>query len=171
MVREGNELRPASLPFQVIVGSTVEHPDGVRDALDMINGRLAPVTAFDSAVDYAEFDRLWPLAPELRTGTVLVWQGFVGSSGLNDAGEVIDDRGGIVHLLYDGEGLILAADIVINSDYGYDRQTVRDVMAHEAGHVLGLAHDGSSMDQGSCMSAPPEYDCSLTDADVELFGP
>jgi hypothetical protein len=47
---------------------------------------------------------------------------------------------------------------------------VRDAAAHEGGHVLGFDHDDSSLDLGSCMASPPEYDCDATEADVATLG-
>lgn len=170
MERDGVELRPMVLPFEVIVSDAVEHPGAVTEGLDVWNAARSPLDAFEVRVDQAAFDAAWPLAPEDRMGIVLVSEGFAGTpGGMTDQGEMLDDPGGVAHLVWNPDGEIVAADIIISSDVAYDRQTVRDVSAHEGGHVLGLDHDDSSLDLGSCMASPPEHDCDATDHDAALL--
>lgn len=169
MVEEGSELRPLALPWLVSVSEDIDNRDAVLSALDDLNSQLDPVVAFDVSTDLELYDELWLLAPNARVGTVLISQGFAGTpGGLSEDGVPLEDPGGITYLIWDEEGMILAADIVLSSDYTYHWQTTRDVTAHEAGHTLGLAHDDSSLDLGSCMASPPEYDCELTPSDVVL---
>jgi hypothetical protein len=171
MERDGNVLRPMVLPFEVIVSPDVEHADAVTDGLDVWNAATDPLTAFEVRVDGAAFDAAWPLAPEERMGVVLVSEGFAGTpGGMTDAGVSFDDPGGVALLVWNADGEIIAADVTISSDIAYDRQTVRDAAAHEGGHVLGFDHDDSSLDLGSCMASPPEYDCDATEADVATLG-
>jgi hypothetical protein len=170
MVRDGNELRPMVLPWEVVISPDMEHGDAVVEAAEAWNGWLSPLVGLETTIDGTRFEEIWPLEPGDRMGIVLVSEGFAGTpGGMTDSGELLEDPGGVAHLVWNADGEIVAADIVISSDIAYDRQTVRDVAAHEFGHAFGLAHDGSSLDLGSCMASPPEYDCEATAGDRDLI--
>lgn len=170
MERNGYELEPAVLPWDVVVDPDIECIEAVTQAFHDINSWFEPALMFQVNVDGERYDELWYLDATERVGTILLTVGFTGTpEGLSDDGEPIGEQQGIAVLAYDESGSIQAADIVISSDFAYDDQTVRDVTCHEAGHTLGLEHDGSSLDLGSCMSSPPEWRCEYTPQDIGLI--
>lgn len=168
----GVELHPMKLPWR-IVGEEMENPEALTDAIESANGWFAPDVVFDGGVDserFAEIDVL-PMPVDCdesdtndRCGTILISQGHVGTP---DWAEGLDfeDYGGISTLWWDEDGRILFGDIILNIDYAYDYQTMRDTALHEFGHFLGYAHDERSLDLNSCMSSPPQHDCEYTEAD------
>ena len=169
LVVDGVELRPESLPWAVGISPNVENPEAVAEALRSINEQLAPVVAFERFYDEHQFHSVayWPA--EVRSGFVLVFQGYAQVPVVaGGAGRSFIDPGAVTDLVWNEDGEIYSVEITISSDIAYDPQTVRDAMAHEAGHALGLAHDDRSQDLRSCMSSPPAYDCRLTPADVRL---
>jgi hypothetical protein len=79
--------------------------------------------------------------------------------------------GGVALPVWDLDCGIVSCEIIIDYEHAYDLQTLRDRTLHELGHCpFGLAHDGDSLDLGSCMSSPPAWDCDYTDRDVERLG-
>lgn len=169
LVIDGLELEPMVLPWEVIVSDEVGHGDAVLDALDMANEAFFPTVAFDGRIDQDAYEEHMDSRPEDRLGIVLVNEGFVRTpDSMSLDGQSQGDPGGSATLWWNEAGEIAAADIIISSDIAYDWQTVRDISAHEAGHTLGLDHDDSSLDLGSCMASPPEHDCRFTASDVLL---
>lgn len=168
ITNDGLELRPESLPWTVVISEEVEQADAVIDAAESINGWVG-FDAFVTHVDQSWFDLLDVSDSFDRVGTIIVWQGFTGTPEWVGELDWID-AGGLADLRWDEYGRIQYADIVINYDYAYHWQTVRDIAAHELGHTLGLEHDDNSLDLGSCMASPPEYDCELTIQDRGLAG-
>jgi hypothetical protein len=155
----------------VVISPDVEHQDAVIDAIEMANERFYPLPVFTYRTEERWFDEVSLLGPQARAAhaDILVYEGFAGTpGGITDEGELLEDPGGLAIRWYDSVGDIAAGDIVISSDIAYHWQTVRDVSAHELGHFLGFVHDGSSLDQRSCMSVPPEHDCIYTGHDVRL---
>ena len=170
---DGQVLMPASLPWEV-VGEEMENPEALSDAIEAANEWFAPVEVFIGGVDSERFAAI-DLLPEPescseddpgyeRCGVILISQGYVGTP---DWDEVLDfdDDGGVADMYWNEDGEILFGDIILNIDYAYDYQTMRDTSLHELGHFLGFAHDEDSIDLGSCMSSPPQYDCEYTEAD------
>jgi hypothetical protein len=175
---QGVPLYPASLPWEV-VGEEMENPEALSDAIEAANGWFSPVEVFAGGVDSERFMAL-DLLPEPvsceeddpgyeRCGVILVSQGYVGTPDW-DEGLDFNDDGGIADMRWNEDGEILYGDIILNIDYAYDYQTMRDTSLHELGHFLGFAHDGDSLDLGSCMSSPPQYDCRYTESDIERVG-
>jgi hypothetical protein len=165
----GVDGRPAVLPWDVYISPDLEHPSAVVHAIEMANERFYPMFVFTYQTEACWFEDTANFSPENRVGKILVYEGFAGTPGqMTDEGELLEDPGGLAIRWWDSYGEIAAGDLVISSDIAYDWQTVRDVSAHELGHFLGFVHDGSSLDQRSCMSVPPEYDCIFTSQDVRL---
>jgi len=144
-----------------------EHPDSFYDAMDAVNDAFGEVLHGD--IDDEGFAALSLLEPqdEARACTILVWVGALPDPQWDEPGP-----GGICHLYYDLGGSVFAAEIVIDFEQSWHEPTCRDRLKHEFGHAppLFLAHDDSSMDMGSCMASPPEYDCEFTEHDKNECG-
>lgn len=167
----GIDGRAAQLPYEVIISPDVEHRGAVIDAIEMANDRFYPLRVFSYRLEQCWWDDVSQLGPGARAyhAYILLYEGYAGMPGdMTSDGQVLDDPGGLAVLWWNSDDEIVAGDIVISYDIAYHWQTVRDVAAHELGHFLGLVHDGSSLDQRSCMSVPPEYDCIYTAQDVDL---
>jgi len=154
---DGLELYQGIIPMVVAIDDfnmDVEQIAVVGDCVDHING-LAP-----GLLQHQE------TGEPGHIGWALVSVGVPPPTVVGDP-----DPGGVALLEWDASGGILYCDIVIHYEYAYDLQTFRDTLLHEMGHCpLGLAHDGDSIDLGSCMSSPVLWDCDYTDNDVQLFG-
>jgi hypothetical protein len=168
----GLVLTPASLPWE-IVGEEMENPEALSDAIEAANEWFAPDVVFTGGVDserFGEIDILpMPLTCEgvdanARCGVILISQGYVGTPEW-DEGLEFEDDGGVADMWWNEDGEILFGSIILNIDFAYDYQTMRDTSLHELGHFLGYEHDEDSLDLGSCMSSPPQYDCEYTEAD------
>jgi hypothetical protein len=94
---------------------------------------------------------------------VLVWVGALPDPDFEEPGP-----GGITDLSWDEEGRIFVADIIIDYEEAYDPQTFRDRLLHEFGHIFGLGHAESSIDLGSCMSSPPQWNCNMPTSERDL---
>lgn len=159
----GLTLSPMSLPCEVIGDGSIEHPDTFYECLEDLNEWFYPTDAVSGDIDEERFVAYELGSSEARYGTILV---SVGS--LPDLDWYEPGPGGVADLVWNDEGRILYADVVIDYEHAYDRQTFRDRLLHELGHAcLALAHDDSSIDLGSCMASPAEYDCDFPPGDVE----
>jgi hypothetical protein len=161
----GETLRPVVFPW-TIVAQEFEDESVFYDAIEYANDSFYPLVVFDGEISEEHFLELEFASDVERYGTVIV---SVGSLETPEWDFDLDlrDTGGITTLRWSDNGDILFADIVMNIDYAYDSERFREFLLHELGHTLGLDHDETSIDLGSCMSSPPAYDCSFTENDVE----
>lgn len=166
MQTAGVDLRTDQIPW-VVVGQSFEHPESFDRAVERMNTYYDPCVVLDAMIDEVAFLELEMASDDERLGTIIVSEGFVGTPEWDDELGFIDD-GGIADLRWDDGGIIIFADIVVNIDHAYDATWVEDTLVHEFGHVMGLAHDGDSLDLGSCMSSPPPVGCRILTSDVEL---
>jgi hypothetical protein len=162
------EILPNQIPWIVVADDSIEDPRWLDEVLDRMNEWFTPYRVFEGGVDQELFESLWYLDSEDREGYILFW---VGSLPDPEWDFEIDETeiGGVANLYMDSYGTIRAADIVINFDYAYHRNTFIRYSVHECGHTLGLDHDDYSLDLGSCMSSPPPYGCRILESDVEYW--
>jgi hypothetical protein len=158
-------LHPMVVPWEVI-SDDLEQPRGLDEAMEIVNEAFFPTQVLSGGIDVERFDESI-LDTDGLFGVILLSQGFVGTPEWDEELGFIDD-GGIARMEWNEFGEIYFVEIIINSDIAYDRRSVREVLIHEFGHALGLAHDEESLDLGSCMSSPPPYGCELLLSDVEL---
>lgn len=165
MQTEAGELHPLVLPWTVTGSDNIEHQESFHSAISKANEWFGE-EVFTGEIDQDRFEELELMDDGTRIGTIIVYEGMVGSPIWDDGMDFVD-AGGIADLAWDEDGGIVFVDIVINVDYAYNADTVEDVLLHEFGHALGLGHDEDSIDLNSCMSSPPPYDCEYTQRDID----
>ena len=160
------ELVPFGYPFHVVADSmNFDNIHVLSEVIDYIN-QSAQFTLFTLSTDHQLFRLMEIAEPEDRIGTVLFWIGSLPTEGWY---EDEPQEGGRATLYFDEMGFIVYADVAIDHDHAYHEETVRKRSIHELGHVLGLAHDGNSIDLNSCMTSPPIDGCILTEHDIHLI--
>lgn len=179
LVRDGNELHAALLPWQVVGDSTLETevaPNVLGDAIEWWNGQGAGMLFEPGVIDEDRFWELYEGAPEERFGFVLVSvEAITSDMGWNpDADE--PDANGDAALHYCREtrpscdpGGIVWAEVRIDYEIAYHEPTALVTLIHELGHTLGLDDDPESIDLNSCMSSPTYEGCGLTPGDLALL--
>ena len=161
---DGTTQRPCG-EYAIYIDDSVRDPEFgfdttlITDAMDYLNAQCVDRTFFHLYDEPA--------------GTPIEIQGFLGVAvGYTGDGDDWWD-GGMTHGTFDfaitESGCLSHGLIVVSSDITYDERTVRDVIKHELGHALGLAHDGGSEDLNSMMGVPLVYDGELTYQDRSLI--
>lgn len=146
---DGTEMRPAVLPWVVVVDESIG-----SDVVDL----AARWWNLETGAVLFEVDD--GASPQLF-GTLEVSMGYAGGDEYGPAGVFRDETN------LDGE--ILRGSIVISSDIAYHEATVFDAIRHELGHALGLADDPHSIDLDSIMSSPLMPGAGLTEHDRDLI--
>jgi hypothetical protein len=168
VAEDGVELHPGMLPAAFAIDTTVEDVTLLPEVLDQWNVWLSRDGTVRTVLVVAE--------PE-ETPRVLVSVGFVPAPDWGVEFSDFDGEGdplGIARLDYAEDGEVLGAEIVLSSDVAYDRDTLVDVLAHEAGHFLALADDPGppeTVDLRSAMASPMDPLGELTEHDFELLQP
>lgn len=168
VIENGAELHPAYLPFDVVISDSIEHPESVIEAIDDFNLWVDPIVLFTVEVNQERWRQLDDSLIDQRYGIILVSQGFTSREEWSDEFVYVDSIG-ISGIWRNSSGEILSSDVIISSDYAYSRSFVYRTTLHLLGHTLGLDHDDSSLDLGSCMSVPPVDGCSITRHDIEII--
>lgn len=163
---DGTFLYPYGFPFDVILRDDIQNLDAALDGVREINDAFAPRVVFRSVVSTDQWREISEAPLSSRTQTVTVSEGYAGR-GHWDGSALRDDPGGLSTLYWAEDHRISHADVVLSADYTYAAEWVRKGIIHELGHVLSLAHDGNSIDLGSCMSSTPYNNCTLISADVD----
>lgn len=155
------------IPWVVVADDSLDDPSALDEAIDLMNGWFAPYVVFTGGVDCETFDQLWYLDPEDRQGYILFWVGALPNPEWEFYGD--EGPGGIARLYIDDYGVIRSADVVIDSEHAYHRETFIRRSVHELGHTLGFEHDDYSLDLNSCMSSPPVPLCRILQSDVDYW--
>lgn len=167
MVRGGSIVHPKQLPWELV--ALPEHAPEIEDALSDLNRWIGN----DVIIVHVSIDRFLEvieLEPTDRVGVATIRVGetpLPGEIRLEHIDDDIDEILGLTTNHIDVDGAIISADILISDRvHGV---VFRDVVLHEAGHLVGLDHDDRSLNMGSCMSNPPEYACKYTDQDIGII--
>jgi hypothetical protein len=167
---DGSAITYCDLPFALTPDESIGDPTVITEAIDQVNARFDMEAMIGGAVDVMRWEDLATNGHRYRSGTILLWVGALPVDEWEWGDMEPVTAGGTARLFFGPGGCIDHADIVIDYADAYDRDTVRRRLLHEFGHaVFGLAHDGDSIDLGSCMSSPAPYGCDYTDGDVELI--
>lgn len=164
LIIDGLRLCPDYVPWEIVADDSIEHPDIFYECIDIANSWVESNIIIYGEIDDDRFNDLYFSDVEERPGIVLHWIGALPDPDFDEPGP-----GGITDLTWNEEGGIWVADIIIDSEDSYDRQTYRDRLLHEFGHIFGLAHAQDSLDLGSCMSSPPQWNCDMTIWEKELI--
>jgi hypothetical protein len=178
LVRDGNELHAAWLPWLVVADSTLETevaPTVLPDAIEWWNEQCAAPLFELESVGEERFWELYDGEPEDRIGYVLVSvEAITSDLGWNPDDDEPDANGdATLHYCRETRpacdpGGITWAEVRIDYEIAYHEPTSLVTLIHEFGHTLGLADDPESLDLGSCMSSPTFEGCGLTSGDRSL---
>lgn len=162
------KLHPITMPMHIVMDNDLECVDAINTSINYMNRIFKPVILYTAEINHDLYlsldDKFFMgLYDSDLYGVVLINQ-----SGIPYYTDDDSDPGAVSTLVWNEYGEIYTAEIIINDLHAYDCNDVNKNMIHELGHVLGLEHDGYSIDMNSCMSSPNLKGCEITQQDIDL---